>query len=252
MTAYRYLRTGRLPATKVGGEWQVDPGDVERLRPGPVPRGGRRRAWARGRLQDRLLAGDEIGAWSIVEAALASGADPSEVHLELLGRALRAIGDGWASGELDVADEHRASAVARRLVARLGPRFARRGRKLGTVVVGAPPGELHDLPVAMVADHLRGAGFDVVDLGASTPASSFALAAERSRPVAVLIGMTGKGHDAAARSVIASVRRAGASTVLVGGAAVPTAEAAAALGADGWSGLDAASAVAAVKDVAGR
>ena len=37
MTAYRYVRTGRLPATRVKGAWQVDPADlafVERSRQG--------------------------------------------------------------------------------------------------------------------------------------------------------------------------------------------------------------------------
>ena len=28
MTVYRYVRTGKLPATRVGGGWQVDPDDL--------------------------------------------------------------------------------------------------------------------------------------------------------------------------------------------------------------------------------
>ena len=28
MTAYRYVRTGRLPAVKDGAEWRVDPADL--------------------------------------------------------------------------------------------------------------------------------------------------------------------------------------------------------------------------------
>ncbi|HLH28750.1 MAG TPA: B12-binding domain-containing protein, partial [Acidimicrobiales bacterium] len=110
MTIYRYIRTGRLPARKVGGEWQVDAAEVDRLRPGPAPRkpgGGHR--WVPARLEQRLLAGDEPGAWAVVESALTAGAEPSDVHLHLLAPALRSIGEGWRRGELDVADEHRAS-----------------------------------------------------------------------------------------------------------------------------------------------
>ena len=75
----------------------------------------------------------------MVEAALASGMEPADIHLELLAPALRSIGDGWEAGRLSVADEHRASAVAGRLIGRLGPRFARRGRKRGTVWSGNLP-----------------------------------------------------------------------------------------------------------------
>ena len=31
MTAYRYVRSGRLPAHKLGSEWQIDPADLEQL-----------------------------------------------------------------------------------------------------------------------------------------------------------------------------------------------------------------------------
>ena len=55
-----------------------------------------------------------------------------EVHLDLLAGSLRTIGERWASGELSVADEHRASTVASRIIGRLGPLFAQRGRKRGT------------------------------------------------------------------------------------------------------------------------
>ena len=33
MTVYRYVRTGKLPATRVGSVWQVDPDDLAQLKP---------------------------------------------------------------------------------------------------------------------------------------------------------------------------------------------------------------------------
>ena len=62
------------------------------------------------------------------------------------------------------------SFLAQRLIGRLGPRFARRGRKRGVVVLGAPPGDPHSLPTAIVGDLLRGVGFEVLDMGANAPA----------------------------------------------------------------------------------
>ena len=250
MTAYRYVRTGRLPAERDGARWTVDPADVERLlHPTPRRRRGDAPVDVRACLEDRLVVGDEPGAWAVVEAALASGMEPADVHLELLVPALRSIGDGWAAGRLSVADEHRASAVAGRLIGRLGPRFARRGRKRGTVVVGAPAHEEHALPSAILSDLLRGAGFEVIDLGADTPATSFAeTGAAANRLVAVLIAVTGPGRERAVRATVTAIRAAGVTApVLAGGGAIADEAHASRLGADGWSGRDALHALAAVE-----
>jgi excisionase family DNA binding protein len=249
MTVYRYVRTGRLPATREGAEWRVDPGDVDRLRRGqvaPAKRGSRSSAPAR--LERRLVAGDVPGAWAVVEDALVSGATPAQIHLDILTPALRSIGEGWADGRLTVADEHRATVTVQRIIGQLGPRFARRGRTRGTVVIGAPAGELHALPSSMLGDLLREAGYRVVDLGANTPPDSFVDAArDADRLVAVCIGITTGGEDHEAVRTIEALRAASITApVFVGGAAITDADAAAALGADGWSGLDARSALAAI------
>src|SRR4051794_36247571 len=162
MTAYRYVRTGRLPARRDGVQWMIAPADLKKMRaPGrPRRRSGGVRVEGPAKLAARMVAADEAGAWSLVEAALASGVDPADIYLDLLVPALEAVGDGWAAGSWTVADEHRATAVAQRLIGRLGPRFARRGRTRGSVVLGAPARELHGLPSAIVRDLVREAGFE--------------------------------------------------------------------------------------------
>jgi methanogenic corrinoid protein MtbC1 len=152
-------------------------------------------------------------------------------------------------GEWSVADEHRATVVAQRIVGRLGPLFARPGRKRGSVVLGAPAGEQHGLPSAILSDLLRGVRFEVIDVGANTPPESFVESARRStRLVAVMICATTSGRDAAVRAAIRSVRKSGLTVpILVGGAAVPSADDARGLGADDWSGTDGQSALAAVE-----
>ena len=242
MTAYRYVRTGRLPATREGAEWRVRASDVERLyarEAKPSQRSAPRRA-ARSNLEQCLVAGDEAGAWAVVEGSLAAGASPEEVHLALLAPSLASIGTRWERGRLSVADEHRATAVAQRLVGRLGPRFARRGRKRGTVVLGAVAGDTHALPGAILADLLRGRGFDVVDLGADTPAESFVDAARHAnRLVAVLVGATTSGQERVVKRTVTLLHAADlASPVLVGGFGVDDEEHARSLGADGWTGHD--------------
>ena len=174
MTAYRYVRTGRLDAERSGGEWRVDPAALDALqqgRPGGSARTARpSRAASRAatvrRLEDRLCANDEAGAWRLVEDALVAGAEPIDVLVDVISPAMARVGDRWEAGELTVADEHQATAIAHRVVGRLGPRFARRGRRRGTVAIGSPEGDHHALPVAIAADVVRGRGFDVAELGA--------------------------------------------------------------------------------------
>ena len=86
MTAYRYIRTGRLPAERHGANWMIDPADLDKMRaPGRVRRGtGSVRTEGAAQLVARMVAGDEVGAWNTVEAALASSLEPSDVYHELL------------------------------------------------------------------------------------------------------------------------------------------------------------------------
>jgi excisionase family DNA binding protein len=246
MTAYRYVRLGMLPAEKVGGTWRVSPAMVEQLR-GAALKGAaaeavsvaaaRRRApWA-DRLECRLVSGDAGGAWAVIEAALASGAELDEVYLTIIAPAMRGIGARWQAGELDVAVEHRASGIVFRIIGRLGHRFRRRGRSRGAVVVGAPVGERHAIPVALLTDLLRGAGWDVSDLGADVPTSSFADAIGDVHGLAAVgVSVTTSDCLPAAAEAIAAVRAVAADVpILAGGHAVRDERHASALGADGWA-----------------
>lgn len=257
MTAYRYVRGGRLPARKVGNGWRVDAEDLRRLVEGEdsetrsLLQGGGPRTSHRVRLEATLIAGDEAGAWGVLESAMAAGADPDELLLEMLAPSMASIGQRWADGELTISDEHRASAAAHRLVGRLGPRFARRGRKRGSMVIGCVAGDRHALPTAIMRDLLRGEGFDVIDLGPDSPAESFVDACrDADRLVAVAICVTAPQMDASVRTTVDLLRSAGVSApVVVGGGAVASKEAALALGADHWSG-DARSALELFGDLA--
>jgi excisionase family DNA binding protein len=183
MTAYRYVRLGLLDASKVGSSWRVEDVAISAFRDGsaagPV-KPGTSAPWAE-RLEARLVEGDAQGAWGVVEAAMASGANLEYVYLDMLTVSMVDIGARWAAGELDVAVEHQATVIVMRIIGRLGSRCVRRGRALGGVIVGAPVGEYHALPTAILSDMLRWRGWDVVDLGANTPSASFLHAAVRTQ-----------------------------------------------------------------------
>ena len=184
MTAYRYVRTGRLDATKDGAIWQVRPDDLQEFVDGKdlstsvSALSSFDDAWLR--LFKRLIAGDETGCWNIIEECLTSGMTPHTIYGQLIAPALTEVGERWAAGNLDVVDEHLATATVTRLIGRLSPQFAQPGRSRGTVVLAMVAGDSHALPSAMLADELRLNRFNVIDLGADSPGESIAAAAHRS------------------------------------------------------------------------
>jgi excisionase family DNA binding protein len=239
MTIYRYVRLGLLPAHKEGGTWRVRSEDLDAFQAEAEPSShGRGEAPWSERLESRMLAGDVAGAWSVVEAALAGGAEPKDVYVTILTPALASIGEKWINGEVDVAEEHLASAVAARIIGRLGPRFARRGRPRGTIITAMPPGERHGFGLSMLSDVLRGAGYSVLDLGPDTPIPSLIAALTRTEDVsAVCISVVfDERMEAAGEMVAAAKQEVGPHVpVLVGGRAVTSSETARALGADGYA-----------------
>lgn len=247
MTAYRYVRRGLLQADQQAGEWRVPHASLAafraaRRRPArPASHGRKVLDPARSStLCSRMLAGDEAGAWDLVDAALVAGADPKAIYLGLLSPALHDVGARWERGEVTIAQEHGASGVAARLIGRLGVHCRRRGRSKGTVLLAAAPTDRHSLPTAIVADLLRLDGYRVTDLGSDLPAAEIATAAAgQDRLLAVGICATtalGRGSRAELQRAIDLVHGLVAVPVILGGAAVTSERLGARLGADAWSG----------------
>lgn len=237
MTVYRHVRHGRLPAERVGPMWFVDRADAEAFARGETgSHPGGAVDWC-GRLVAPLQAGDEVAAWTVVRDALSGGHDFASLHLEVVAGALGRIGVEVADGRASAVDERIAVATATRLVARLGGQFVRRGRRRGTIVLAGPCGEHHGLPLALVANLVRHAGFSVIELGTDTPPADLIEAVGRTGDlVAVGIGVTTTARLQAAIDLIAAVRAAHpAVPVLLGGQAVRNTEIAALAGATHWS-----------------
>jgi excisionase family DNA binding protein len=237
MTVYRHVRHGRLPAERVGSMWFVRRSDAESFARGDAgSHPGEAVDWC-GRLVGPLIAGDEVGAWAVVRGALSGGHEFASLHLEVVAGALGRIGVEVADGRASSVDERIAVATATRLVARLGGQFTRRGRRRGTVVLAGPSGEHHGLPLALVANLVRHAGFSVLELGTDTPAIDLIEAVSRTDDlVAVGIGVTTADRLLAAIDLIRAVRTTHPSVpVLLGGQAVRSTEIAELAGATHWS-----------------
>ena len=119
--------------------------------------------------------------------------------------ALRAVGDAWSTGEVDVAAEHAASEAVRR---RLSGFFDAAGRsaRTPTVVVGLPPGSHHEIGAFAFAVGARRAGLAVLYLGADVPLESWLRTVRETDARLVVLGVVTRSDVASATVVVEALR----------------------------------------------
>lgn len=117
-----------------------------------------------------LRDGAEDRAADVVVQARAAGLDATGIYVDVFQPALTSIGELWQRNEILVAEEHRATAITRALMAELAPHFRPplnpHGRR---VLLTCVAGETHDVGLQMVADVFRHDGWDVLLYGANMP-----------------------------------------------------------------------------------
>ena len=219
-TAYRWVRTGKLPAQLVDGRYQVTRADIgamsaRRTTPqAPPPPTVNRMTRAADRMHGALVDGDEGTVRSIAQGLIDEGASVVDVIQHVLVPPLVRIGADWHAGLLTIWVEHRASAIVERLLGGIAPN--RRGRRRGTVMVAAVTGDLHSLPTSMAAVTLRADNWWVEHLGANMPPDELVrFCAEHPVDVAVLSSTNPDTAELAAETAN-RLRDAGVGVVLGG------------------------------------
>jgi methanogenic corrinoid protein MtbC1 len=167
-----------------------------------------------------LLAGDESGADDVFRKAVARGADPALLARDLIQPALDEVGRLWERGEIGVAEEHLATALAARS-------FMLHAACAKAPALGAPrlvltclAGEFHELGARLAAEIGRREGWQVELLGANVPRDSALDYIATRRPEAVGLSLSLAGHVAEASAMIRRVRAvAPGARVLAGGVA---------------------------------
>lgn len=172
-TAYRWVRSGRLPAQLVDHKYVVSRRDLDaveasrRTPAAPVAPSRRRIERQAERMHDVLLDGDEATARKLARRLVDDGTSIVELIQSVFAPPLRRIGQAWHDGDLPIWIEHRASAIVERALGELAPNP--RGRRRGTAMVAAVAGDQHSLPTTMAAVALRESNWHVHHLGANMP-----------------------------------------------------------------------------------
>jgi methanogenic corrinoid protein MtbC1 len=155
---------------------------------------------------ESLQVKDATAARSAVDAAVEAGVPVADVYLEILRPALYAIGHEWAAGEISVAHEHYATTVTMGVLGALGPRMRTAPKDGRLAVVSGSPEERHALGVQMVADFLEGDGWEVLNLGASTPALDLATLADAEQADVVALSTSTPGGLPGVAEAVAALK----------------------------------------------
>ena len=158
-----------------------------------MPTGGVELGSCRDAYLAALLARDSGRARRVVTDALVRGAEIPALYLEVLQPALYAVGHEWAVGRLNVAEEHYATAVTQQLLGELGALMRTPPADGRLAIVSGTPGELHALGPRVVGDFLEADGWEVLQLGAATPAPDLVALAASECPDLVALSTTTAG-----------------------------------------------------------
>lgn len=167
-----------------------------------------------------ILEGRRVDAIRLAEDAIANGTSITDVYSKVLGRAQIEIGRMWQHGEIHVAEEHLCSRITEQVMAAVHARMPCKAWNGKRVLVTSASGDLHDIGLRMVADHFEMAGWEVVFLGASTPAEDVASAVHDFDVDLVAVSAKLVLHVRAAAELIQAVRatsRGRTLPILVGG-----------------------------------
>ena len=194
-------------------------------------------------LADAVIKGDQNTAVEITKAAIQEGAAPKSVLEEGLIAGMDVVGARFKKNEIYIPEVLIAARAMKMAMEILEPELAKAGvEPVGRFIVGTVQGDLHDIGKNLVAMMLKGAGFEVVDLGVDVGPEKFVEQAKSSGAqvigISALLTTTMPGME----KTIKALQDAGvAAKVIIGGAPV-TQSYADKIGAHGYS-PDAASAV---------
>lgn len=194
-------------------------------------------------LAEAVIKGDQNVAVKITKSALQQGTPAKNVLDDGLIAGMDVVGARFKKNEVYIPEVLIAARAMKMAMELLEPELAKAGVKpVGTFLIGTVQGDLHDIGKNLVAMMLKGAGFEVTDLGVDVNPEKFV---ERAKAAdCQLIGMSALLTTTmpSMERTINALKEAGISgKIMVGGAPV-TQGYADKIGADGYA-ADAASAV---------
>lgn len=167
-----------------------------------------------------ILEGSADRAQSVIDQGLAAGIIPSKLYLDVLMPAQVDLGARWHRGEITIPQEHIATQITLREMARLRGMLKTR-LKLGLkAVVSSVEGDQHFIGAQAVADFLVVDGWDVDFLGADVPTDHLVPYTKAREAHVVCVSVSLTSLVPVAQDLVARLRKLPtAPKILLGGSA---------------------------------
>ena len=131
--------------------------------------------------------GNEAICIEVLEQALRERLGLLDIYQDILLPAMIAIGTWYNVEAIDTAQEHMASAITERMMARVVQHSIAARPNGRTALLGCGPNSWHVIGLRMVGDYLQLLGWRILFLGANMPHKCFLNAVEQHNPDLVLV-----------------------------------------------------------------
>jgi 5-methyltetrahydrofolate--homocysteine methyltransferase len=195
------------------------------------------------KLKNSIIKGDQNTARDLTAQAVKEGVSPEIILNQGLIAGMNVIGQAFKKNEVYVPEVLIAARAMKTAMEILAPKLVEAGVKpLGNIVIGTVQGDLHDIGKNLVAMMLKGAGYNVVDVGTDVSPEKFVQAAKDSQAQVVGLSALLTTTMPMMEKTVQAFKKAGVATkIMIGGAPV-TQEYCDKIGAAGYA-PDAATAV---------
>jgi methanogenic corrinoid protein MtbC1 len=174
-----------------------------------------------------ILEGDRRRACEPILEETRRGRPIPDLYLHVLRAVQEEIGRMWVAAEINVAEEHFASATTKRLMSQLSAFAEYRPPNGKTMLAAAVAGNQHDIGLEMVADFFEMDGWRVIHLGPDVPIPDLVQAVESFNVDLLALSVSRSTQQETMRETIRAVRQSDAGRrvkILAGGIAFANAE----------------------------
>ncbi|MFX1324791.1 MAG: B12-binding domain-containing protein [Promethearchaeota archaeon] len=187
-------------------------------------------------IKNAIIEGISEDAVKFINIALSSKFDTKRILNEAIINGAEKVGEKYEKGEYFLADMLLAADAINDCMEKIKPTLEKgRYDTSGTILIGTPEGDLHDIGKSLVVALLRGQGFNVIDLGVDVPPEKFLEIARKENPD--IIGISGllTVTISKMRETITLLRKKGIKAKIILGGGILSEESCLQVGADAWT-----------------
>jgi 5-methyltetrahydrofolate--homocysteine methyltransferase len=200
-------------------------------------------------LAESIIKGDQKTAVEVTRQAIADKMPAKQILDEGLIAPMAIVGDRFSKNEIYIPEMLIAARAMKSSTELLEPELVKAGvEPIGKFLIGTVAGDLHDIGKNLVGMMMKGAGFDVLDIGVDVSAQEFVEKIKEYCPDVVGLSALLTTTMPAIEETIKALKDAGLDVKIIIGGAPITQSYADKVGADGYSD-DAASAVGVAKEI---